>query len=260
MVIAWLFLILYDKASVSSIFSSKNAGYFAKFVQGLLGTKESVPAFRNPELIKSATELSLETMWMSILAIGIATTSMLLFLFPATAKVMLRSGQKEAFVPRILDGISQFLFIVTRSVPELLWAMIFVFVFNPGILPGALALAVHNFGVLGKLCSEVIENMDLSGTRNLAASGASNGQQLIFGIFPELLSKIWGYILYRWEVIIRSTIIVGFVGAGGLGEAFRLAMSFFHYSEITLYMICYLILVYFVDIISSLIKKQMRLA
>ncbi|MBM0047097.1 PhnE/PtxC family ABC transporter permease [Anaerococcus sp. DFU013_CI05] len=94
--------------------------------------------------------------------------------------------------------------------------------------------------------------------RNLGLNGASTAQALLYGIFPETSVKFINYILYRWEVTIRTTIVVGFVGASGLGMAFKLAMSFFKYSEITLYMICYLILVYIADLISKLCKDYIR--
>jgi phosphonate transport system permease protein len=136
--------------------------------------------------------------------------------------------------------------------------MIIVFIFKPGILAGALALALHNFGILGKLCTEVVEDLDLRPVRNLASSGASSGQLLFYGVLPAVMPKFITYILYRWEVIIRTTIVVGFVGAGGLGQQFKLSMSWFHYTDVTLILICYLLLVGFVDLFTESCRRLLK--
>ena len=136
--------------------------------------------------------------------------------------------------------------------------MMIIFIFKPGLLPGAIALALHNFGILGKLCAEVIEDMDLRPIRNLASSGASRQQILFYGIIPTVMPKFLTYILYRWEVIMRTTIVVGFVGAGGLGMQFKLSMSYFQYSELTLLLICYMILVIIADFVSESARKAAK--
>ena len=125
-------------------------------------------------------------------------------------------------------------FVFTRGVPELLWAMLIVFVFSPGVLPGALALAVHNYGILGKLSAEVVEDLDPRPARALRTAGAGNFQMLLYGVLPQVLPQFLTYMLYRWEVIIRTTIVVGFVAAGGLGREFRLSMSWFQYDKVIL--------------------------
>lgn len=121
-----------------------------------------------------------------------------------------------------------------------------------------MALAIHNFGVLGKLCAEVVEDMDEKPLQHLVQNGASQAQLLWYGIYPMVMSAWLNYILYRMENIIRATLIVGFVGASGLGMQFKLAMSYFHYSEITLYLICYLLLVYLTDMLSAFAKRFIR--
>ena len=79
-------------------------------------------------------------------------------------------------------------------------------------------LAIHNFGILGRLCSEVVENMDQRSIRSLRSSGASSGQIILYGVFPDVLPQLLTYILYRWEVVIRTTVVVGFIAAEGLGR------------------------------------------
>ena len=256
MISSWGYIFLVDKASISQIFTPKNAMYAKKFIKGLLGIGEEIPGFMDMTLWKNAILMSFETLIMSIIAIGFATIGMLLSVIPASRNIA--NGEltlNKKWYSYILFYINRGLYIFSRSVPELLWAMIIVFIFKPGILPGAIALAIHNYGILGKLCSEVIEDMENKPIINLASCGASQSQLFLYGVIPTVMGKFLTYILYRWEVIIRTSIVVGFVGAGGLGQDFKLAMSFFKYSEITLYLICYILLVYLTDAISNISRK-----
>lgn len=147
---------------------------------------------------------------------------------------------------------------MSRALPELLWALLLLFLFTPGTLPGALALGLHNLGVVGKLGAEVVEDLNLRPIQALQRSGARPGQLLAYGIVPSMLPQLLTYLLYRWEVIIRSTIVVGFVGAGGLGQEFRLRMSFFHYTDVTLILLVYLLLVFGVDLVSAGLRRLAR--
>ena len=137
----------------------------------------------------------------------------------------------------------------------MIWAMIIILILRPGILTGALALAIHNFGVLGRLSSEVVENMDEGPVRSLRSSGASSIQVLFYGVMPEVLPKFLTYVLYRWEVIIRTTVVVGVLAADGLGREFRLSMSWFHYDDVGVLIMAYIILVLTVDAVSAALRR-----
>lgn len=256
---SWMFIFNVEKASLSDLFSEKNIYHTKKFLFSLLGARDENPAFKDMESIINILKLSLETLQMSVMAIGFATIGMLFTVIPAArnaADGTLTLSKK--WYDKVIFTIIRCLYIFSRSVPELVWAMIVVFIFKPGILPGAIALALHNFGILGKLCAEVVEDLDIRPIRNLASSGASKGQILIYGVVPAVMPKFITFILYRWEVIIRTTIVVGFVGAGGLGQQFKLSMSWFHYSEITLILIFYLLLVFFADLLSDGFRKLVQ--
>ena len=136
--------------------------------------------------------------------------------------------------------------------------MLLVFIFAPGIIPGALALAIHNFGILGKLSAEVVEGLDTRPARALRTSGAGWFQVIAYAILPAALPRFITYIFYRWEVIIRTTIVVGLVAAGGLGMEFRIALSHFHYTTVTLLLIWYLLLVLGVDLVSAAMRRLAR--
>lgn len=248
---SWWFILQDQPDAVSSLFQRQNWDFLTEFVGEMLGVGEETPAFLAPERWRNALWLSLDTFLMSLLATAMASVAMVLFVLPA-ARRFARGGEKSTF-----GKISNGLFLVSRAVPELMWAMILVFIFQPGILPGALALAIHNFGILGKLCAEAVENLDDKPLQHLRQNGASQSQLLLYGIYPMVIGTWLNYILYRMENIIRATLIVGFVGASGLGLQFKLAMSYFHYSDITLYLLCYLLLVYLTDGLSALVKKYL---
>lgn len=249
---SWFFVILVEKANFFELFSEKNLAYAEKFFKGMFGIGEEDPAFTNKDSWVNAIELTIETLQMSILAIGFSTITMFLTVIPASRNIadgsLTLTRKWYRWVSFSLIRVS---YVFSRAIPELVWAMIIIFIFKPGILPGAIALALHNFGILGKLCAEVVEDIDSRPIRNLASSGASRSQILMYGILPAVLPKFLTYILYRWEVIMRTTIVVGFVGAGGLGQQFKLSMSFFHYTDITLLLFCYLVLVFIADYFSE---------
>lgn len=217
------------------------------------------PALLDAGAWRHAGALSLETLAMSVLAMALAAAGALLTFVPAASNVAygeLSSGSR--LVSRALFYALRALYAFTRAVPELVWAMLIVFVFQPGLLAGAIALAIHNFGILGRLSAEVVENIDPRPARALRAAGASNLQMTAYGVIPQATPQLLTYLLYRWEVVIRTTVVVGFVAAGGLGREFRLSMSFFKYDDVGLLLVSYLILVVGVDLVSAGLRRLAR--
>jgi phosphonate transport system permease protein len=256
---SWLFIIIGEKADLVSLFSERNVEFASKFFGGLIGINEQNPAFLDGEKWSSALKLTYETLEMSIMAIGFSTIAAFFTVLPAAGNIAngsLTGSKKWYNWPTY--GFVRIVYIFSRSVPELVWAMMIIFIFKPGLLPGAIALALHNFGILGKLWAEVIEDMDPRPIRNLATAGASKIEIFFYGILPIVMPRFLTYILYRWEVIMRTTIVVGFVGAGGLGMEFKLAMSFFQYTDITLLILCYMILVIIADFASETTRKAVK--
>lgn len=256
---SWVYITLGEKANLFELLSDQNLEYAKKFFGGLIGLNQENPAFFQAKSWGSAVTLTYETLVMSIIAIGFATLAAFLTVIPAAGNIADGSlTLSKKWYNWILYGLVRILYIFSRAVPELVWAMMIIFIFKPGLLPGALALALHNFGILGKLWAEAIEDMDPRAIRNLATAGASKIEILFYGILPSVLPRFLTYMLYRWEVIMRTTIVVGFVGAGGLGMEFRLAMSYFHYTEITLLLLCYMLLVILADLASETARKAVK--
>ncbi len=258
-VVAWVQVLAGD-SGVGDLFRGdtwRRAGGFAGDLLGI-GTDDA-PAFLDGSSWRHAIGLSVETLAMSVLAAGMAGTAALASFLPAARNVAygeLGGKRRTIGVPGFVA--LRILFAFTRGVPELVWALLIVFVFSPGVLAGALALAVHNYGILGKLSAEVVENMDTRPARALRGAGAGNFQVVLYGVLPQTLPQLLTYLLYRWEVIIRTTVVVGFVAAGGLGREFRLQMSYLHYDNVALLLICYLVLVVGVDLASAGLRRLAR--
>ena len=254
---SWVFVVLSDADSPGSFFRSDLFSRAWSFVRDLLGIDSTAtPAFRQGGEWVRTGRLAVDTLAMSLLSIGIAAVAALLtFMFGASNVMM---GELAPYHSRAWSAgflVTRLVFILTRGVPELIWAMLILFVLSPGILPGAIAIGIHNGGILGKLSSEVVEGLDPSPMQALRAAGAGRFQVLAYGVLPQALPRLITYMLYRWEVIIRTTIIVGFVAAGGLGLEFRLAMSYFHYTSVLLVILWYLVLVLFVDLTAAALRK-----
>jgi phosphonate transport system permease protein len=156
-------------------------------------------------------------------------------------------------VPYLLaKGLLNFL----RTVPEMLWALIFVFVVGLGPFAGVLALGVHTGGVLGKLFGEVLEDVDPQPIESLQSTGAGKLQILFYGIIPQVLPQFISYTLYRWEVNIRVAAVLGFVGAGGLGQRIHIAINLFFENQLLTYLIFIYILVTAADYLSAYLRRK----
>ena len=138
------------------------------------------------------------------------------------------------------------------------YKLVFLFILFPCIWPGALALALHNLGILGRLMAEVNENTEQRSIRALRIQGASALQTLLYGLLPVTLPQFLAYSLYRWEVCLRATVIVGLVGAGGLGRLMMEQISSFDYSGLTLTLAIFVLLTIMVDGISAALRQKLR--
>ena len=258
--VSWGYILVGTESGVGDLVSAQTWSDAGRFFGRLLGVGSDVqPAYFQAGQWVEKGKLAYDTLAMSVLAIGIAGIGAFLTFLPGARNVSngeLRGSPSRAGL--VFYCLVRWVFTFTRAVPELVWAMVIIFFLSPGILPGALALALHNYGVLGKLASEVVEDIDPAPARALRASGAGNFQMLLYGILPQALPQFITYLLYRWEVVIRTTVVVGFVGATGLGREFRLSLSFFHYTEVGLIILWYLVLVIGVDLICAWLRRLVR--
>jgi phosphonate transport system permease protein len=144
-----------------------------------------------------------------------------------------------------------------RTVPEVVFALIFVIAFGLGPMVGALALAIHTMGALGKLFSEIVENIDMKPVEGLTASGASWPAIVRFAVVPQVLAGFASYTLLRFEVNVRSAGVMGFVGAGGIGMEFLVAIRNFYYSDVSAILLLIIITVTIIDLLTERLRHAL---
>lgn len=145
---------------------------------------------------------------------------------------------------------------IARTVPELVFALIFVFCFSIGPLAGVLAIGLHATGALGKLYSEVNENIDMRPLEGVKAAGGTWFDQIRYGVVPQVLPNTISYTLLRFEINVRASSIIGYVGAGGLGQEFRTAMSLQEYTDLSALFVIIFVTVMAIDYGSEKLRHR----
>ncbi|MEB3267890.1 MAG: ABC transporter permease subunit, partial [Leptolyngbya sp.] len=209
--------------------------------------------------------LSGQTVAMAVLAIALASLGGILVAFPAAQTLWLPGGLLRPLGQRgpgwgaaLVLVASRLLLLVSRAVPAPIWALVCLYGLFPGLLPGAIALAIHNFGILGRLMAEVNENLDDRPVRALTGLGAPAASVFLYGLLPQTLGRFVAYSLYRWEVCMRETVVVGLVGAGGLGRLLTEQISSFDYSGLTVTLGTFVPLTWGVDGVSDRLRRALR--
>ncbi|MBA4788500.1 MAG: phosphonate ABC transporter, permease protein PhnE [Pseudomonadota bacterium] len=144
-----------------------------------------------------------------------------------------------------------------RTVPEIVFALLFVVAFGLGAMPGVLALAIHTMGALGKLFAEVVENIDMKPVDGATAAGASWTQTVRFAVLPQVLSNFASYGLLRFEINVREAAIMGFVGAGGIGQDLVEAIRKFYYSDVSAILLLIIATVVIIDMVTERIRHAL---
>ncbi|MCA3560319.1 MAG: phosphonate ABC transporter, permease protein PhnE [Aestuariivirga sp.] len=143
-----------------------------------------------------------------------------------------------------------------RTVPELVFALVFVIAFGLGPIAGVLAIIVHTTGALGKLFYEVLENIDQKPVEGLIASGASWTKTMRFAVLPQVLSNFVSYALLRFEINVRGASVMGFVGAGGIGQDLMEAIRKFYYPDVSAILVLIIITVALIDLITERVRRR----
>ena len=138
-----------------------------------------------------------------------------------------------------------------RGVPEILFALVVVFWVGIGPLAGVLAITIHAAGALGKLFSEVVENASMRPVDGMKAVGGSWFEQMRYGILPQVLPNFTSYALWRFEINVRASAVVGFVGAGGIGTELSHTISFYSDDRVTAVLLLVVLLVTVIDLLSE---------
>jgi phosphonate transport system permease protein len=161
-------------------------------------------------------------------------------------------------VGRAVRGLMRAVLIVLRSIPELVWGLIFVRAVGLGDTAGVLAIALTFGGMMGKVFLEVFESVDRRATLALLNNGSSRLAAFLYGTLPTCAPELASYLVFRWECAIRSSVILGFVGAGGLGQQMELSMKMLAGGEVVMFLLAFVALVSLADLVSKRLRRWMQ--
>lgn len=218
-------------------------------VTGVHGMADIIRRAMPPDFGKFATEFwpALETIDIAIF--GTVGGVVLAIPLAVLAAANVSPSRPIYYVARGVIGFA-------RAVPDLVWALFFVTAVGLGPFPGGLALAVHSVGMLGRLFAETIEQMDMAPIDALSLTGARRIQVFTHGVMPSVLPSLLGITLYRLDENIRSSLVLGFVGAGGIGFQLLTAMNLFQYREVSLLLIITFVIVQAAERLSAILRAK----
>ena len=210
-----------------------------------------------PDFLGLVIKSTLET-----LALATAGMALAILLAIPAALVVARTLAISRIGPAPGLSIGQFIripmrgiLIVLRSIPEIVWALLFVRSVGLGPAAGVLAIGITYAGMLGKIYSEILESTDARPARALLEAGSGRLQALFYGLLPGALPEIVSYSVYRWECAVRASVVMGFVGAGGLGQLMELSMRMLNGGEVSTILVAFLLLVLLADVVSVVLRK-----
>jgi len=246
-----IFLVVFLAALIGSAYVGEVN--IKEFIEGLPGFfnyfKETVPELHAATMgsdIKDwywGMDKWLRYLWDTVLIAFLATLAgfifALLLCFPSSRNLNKHYGS-YFICRRCLE--------IARSVPDLVYALIFVFSFGIGPLPGVLAIAIHSTGALGKLFSEINENAEPGPCEAVLASGGNWFQMIRYAVLPQVFPNFMSYTLLRFEINVRAASVVGFVGAGGIGQELMAAVRQFIYTDVSAIVLMLVATVIIIDI------------
>lgn len=205
----------------------------------------------------------LEATWQTIAIATAGLTLALLGAIPMTLIVnehlsisRIGSGRMHGMA-RLLRQIVRWKLVLLRSVPELVWALLFVHLVGLGPTAGVFAIALTYAGMLGKVYAEILEANDAHATDSLLRNGSSRLTAFLYGALPNAAPELISYTIYRWECAIRGSVVMGFVGAGGLGQRMDESMKMLSGAEVSTMLIVFVLLVGIADLASKLFRKAL---
>ena len=238
----------------------KPAGLFEP--RSLAVTGQFLASFLPPAHSAEFLAMVAREAWRTV-AIATAGLTLALLLAVPLALVSTRVLSVSALSGRMARGpfwlrqLLRWLLIVLRSVPELVWALVFVRVVGLGPTAGVLAIALTYGGMLGKVYGDILESGEAHATETLLRNGSSRLQAFAFGLLPQNAAELTSYTVYRWECAIRSSVVLGFVGAGGLGQQLDNSMKMFNGGEVLTMLAVFVALVALADRVSAGLRRAL---
>jgi phosphonate transport system permease protein len=157
---------------------------------------------------------------------------------------------------RALNWLARFILVASRSVNTLVWALLFIAIFGPGAMAGTMAIAFRSVGFVGKLFGEALEESNRGPIEALHATGASAVSVFLKGHWPQVLPSFASIALFRWDINVRESAVLGLVGAGGIGMAMDSAMNLFRWDQVAVVLLTIFVVVIIAEIVVTMIRKR----
>ena len=230
----------------------QHIGGFASYIDRIFHLENGRPVISDPSEWfwgwKKWLALMGETLLMAYLGTLLGATAAFVLCFLASQNLTKSKGV-VFFTRRLME--------FCRTVPELVFALIFVVAFSLGPLPGILALAIHTAGALGKLFAEVVENIDMKPVDGVVATGGNWFHKIRFAVLPQVASNFASYALLRFEINVRGASVLGFVGAGGIGQTLLEVIRKFYYADVSALLIMIIATVMIIDAVTERIRHKL---
>ena len=232
-------------------------------LQSLQATGRFLADFLKPAHDADFLAMVAREAWKTVAIATCGLTLALLGAIPATLVVTERMSLSRigtgriAALPRLARQLVRWLLVLLRSVPELVWALLFVRIFSLGPTAGVLAIALTYAGMLGKVYAEILESADHHASDVLLQNGSGRLAALLYGALPEAAAELVSYTVYRWECAIRGSVVMGFVGAGGLGQRMDESTRMLAGSEVAAMLIVFVLLVAAADLVSKYLRRRL---
>ncbi len=185
----------------------------------------------------------------------IASLGTLLSLVLALPVGVLAAHNLVPFTP--VNLAAKLVLVSSRSVNSLVWALLFVGIFGPGALAGTLAIAFRSIGFVGKLFGEALEEAQPGPVEALTAAGAPWASRFTFGYWPQVQPAFWSIALFRWDINVRESAVLGLVGAGGIGMALDAALNLFQWDRVAVVLVAIFAIVIAAELIVTQVRKRM---
>ena len=249
-VVLWPMLVLAEfKPGV--LFEAGNLRVMGDFLAGFL------PPVTSAEFLGMLLKATLQTLAMATAGIALALLLAVPLAFVMTESLSIsRIGAgRGRGLARVLRGAARMLLLLLRAIPEVVWALVLVRALGLGPGAGVLAIAITYGGMLGKVYAEILESSDTRPARALLEAGSGRIAALLYGLLPGAAQELASYTVYRWECAVRASVVMGFVGAGGLGQLMDQSMKMLNGGEASTILLMFLLLVLLADALSAALRR-----
>ena len=249
-VVLWPMLVLAE-FKPWALFEAGNLRVMGDFLAAFL------PPVTSAEFLGLLLKATLQTLAMATAGIALALLLAMPLAFVMTESLSIsRIGAgRGRGLARAVRGAARMLLLLLRAIPEVVWALVLVRALGLGPGAGVLAIAITYGGMLGKVYAEILESSDTRPARALLEAGSGRIAALLYGLMPGAAQELASYTVYRWECAVRASVVMGFVGAGGLGQLMDQSMKMLNGGEASTILLMFLLLVLLADALSAALRR-----